>query len=182
MEISQYALTDLDEVKTFLQIEDDLQNDLIITLINTISDAVERWCGRYFINREIEQEPHDCDSLSLDLCYYPVNSVTEIMCEGKTLNKDKCRLIKSAGILEYPRGFKGAVLVSYNAGYGNTKNDVPPSVKLAALKWIAGVLQTRTSSVATEHLGDYWVHYYEPGNDIPLDVRALLEPFRARCV
>lgn len=184
MAISQYSVTTLEAVKNYLRIDEtDISKDALLEgLIDAVSQAIETHTGRFFVKRQVIDEPHEADGTTVELDHYPVISVTSVMLNGQDIDSGSYTAIKHAGIIESNYTLDGAVLVTYTPGYGDTSSDTPADVQLAAWKWIAQIFNRENPNIKSESLGDYSVSYFDMQDNVPTEVAALLENYRTRSV
>ena len=184
MAISQYSVTTLSASKNYLQIDDaDTSKDSILeSLIDAVSQAIETYTGRFFVRREVVDEPHQAEGKTVELDHYPVHLVGSVTVNGTVLDSANYTPIKHAGIIESDFTVEGAVLVTYTPGYCDTSSNTPKDVQLAAWKWISQIYSRENPSIKSESLGDYSVSYFDMEDNVPKEVAALLENYKTRSI
>jgi len=178
------AATKLEALKKYLQIapENTDKDALFTMLLESCTEAAEKFLGRNIIAREIIGEPHDFDGLRtkyIQLENYPVIEITQILQDGVPLESAAYKTDTRSGIIKNTlTHWRGVVMADYRAGLAEDAENVPPNIQLALWQWVADILQMQDScGVRRETLGDYSVSYYDE-HAIPPAVALLLEPYR----
>lgn len=178
------SATTLSSVKTYLGIaqSNTEKDDLLTLLIESCSEAAEKYLGRNIVSRAALQEPHDCQgnkSKYLQLEQYPVTSITSVMQDGQQIPADSYKADTYNGILKKSTGhWHGIILVDYSAGLAADAQSVPKNIQLALWQWVADILQMQQSGgLKSEGLGDYNVTYYDE-HKIPASAALLLDSYR----
>ena len=166
-----YALTSLANVKALLGITDTSQDSLLELLINAVTDAIEKTCGRRF------KKPASAVTLlltgtgskNLFTNDYPIDTITSIK-ERKSFNSfelidaTKYYADVNAGIIyvdfetiKAPLGYE----VIYKAGY----DPIPNDLDMAAAQMVVREYNQRAGGgdVQSESLGEYSVTYVPVG-------------------
>lgn len=186
--LKDYALTTEDRTKVYLNISGDADDDLIIRLINSVTEFIERYCARRFQKTEYSaanysEEYHSLGmgETSMNLKNYPVDPASEFKLEERNSNAneddweevdaEKFFVDYDAGIIHavpshaFAEGIK-KYRVSYTAGYDFDNEETFLSdttageIELAAWKLVGAVFQRRASAgVQDESIGDYSVTY-----------------------
>ena len=133
MSLNAYALTTVARLKTFIGVTSTDYDTLLESIINSVSDFVENYCGRRFKKTTYTQEYYDGnDAETLNLEQYPVISTETFTLERRdsTLNEDDWSTVDTEnyyikyeeGIISYIKGLKFAKYpkhyrVTYAAGY-----------------------------------------------------------------
>lgn len=183
MSLPTTAATTLENLKSFLGInaQDTSKDSLYELLIESCTEAAERYIGRNIVARTITEEPHDKQGSKtkyLQVCQYPISSITSIVEDGQTIDTTILKLDKYNGIIKKPTNWKGAVLVTYIAGLAQDTASVPKNIQLAIWQWVKDILNLQENcNIKGETLGDYSVSYYEE-HSIPSQVTMLLEGYR----
>jgi hypothetical protein len=147
MDVSPYALVDLDSVKLVMGLTADSQDDLLALLINAASTMIESYCDRQFIARNYIDFLDGKGENSIILPQHPVNTIIEIA-DDPGFQWPTSTIIDPVAYTFYPdegivtllpeyaifgiegifyRGVRN-VRVKYNAGYGYTDSTSPASV------------------------------------------------------
>lgn len=183
MSLPTTAATTLENLKSFLGVntQDTSKDSLYELLIESCTEAAERYIGRNIVARTITEEPHDKQGSKtkyLQVCQYPISSITSIVEDGQTIDTTILKLDKYNGIIKKPTNWKGAVLVTYIAGLAQDTASVPKNIQLAIWQWVKDILNLQENcNIKGETLGDYSVSYYEE-HSIPSQVAMLLEGYR----
>lgn len=180
------SLTTLARVKAYLGLAGDDQDELLQTIIDGVSQAIEQLCGRPFA--EVERtEFHDGQgSSALVLRCRPVTDVASLrddpsgtFPEGSELAAASYAVYPEEGILERKDGCfadgRRNVRVVYTAGYATA----PPAVEQAATILVATLYNRGRGGgdgLSSESLGAYAVAYAD--GDWPGSVHELLFPYR----
>ncbi len=179
-------LTSLTNLKSYLKISDTTDDVLLQSLIDALSNAIEKYLGRFVINTDITSEIYDCNVgvKSLQLNFYPVNSVIEISQtdddNDDPIDTDSLNIDNEAGILTRDDGYKfyGELKVTYNAGICADTASVPKDIQLALWQWIENVYRKQQGNTKSENLGDYSISYFEANDPMPTSAKALLDVYK----
>lgn len=183
MALPTTAATTLANLKTFLGISsnDTSKDALYELLIESCTEAAEKYLGRNIVARTITEEPHDKQASKtkyLQTQEYPISSITTILEDGQTIDQAILKLDKYNGIIKKPTNWKGVVLITYVAGLAANTASVPKNIQLAIWQWVKEILVLQESShIKGETLGDYSISYCEE-NSIPTQVALLLEGYK----
>lgn len=121
MALNPNALITVAEAKTYLKVENALENSLIETLINSATDTIEYDSNTCIKATDITDEVYNGEGDSfLVLRNHPVNSLSAVSINDETIPLESFNHAPGTGILVYkgtfPKGI-GNVKVSYNAGH-----------------------------------------------------------------
>lgn len=183
MSLPTSAATTLANLKNFLgvSINDTSKDTLYELLIESCTEAAEKYLGRNIVARTITEEPHDKQGSKtkyLQVRQYPITSITTILEDGQTLDSAILKLDKYNGIIKKPTNWKGVVLITYIAGLAANTASVPKNIQLAIWQWVKEILSLQENcNIKGETLGDYSVSYYEE-HAIPTQVAMLLEGYK----
>lgn len=183
MSLPTTAATTLENLKNFLGISanDTSKDSLYELLIESCTDAAEKYLGRNIVARTITEEPHDKQGSKtkyLQVRQYPITSITSIVEDGQTLDTTILKQDKYNGIIKKPTNWNGVVLITYIAGLAANTASVPKNIQLAIWQWISYLANTKESQgIDSETLGDYSVNYLEQ-NEVPSSVISLLEGYK----
>lgn len=168
MGVDQYALMTITDAQQALDLTAAEVADALPWLeraIDSLSQTIEKLCGRQFIARSYTENLHGTGTETLALAHRPVNSVTSIVTVSgagssettSAVDATTYRVDTDAGIIElldgiWARGFRNVRIV-YNAGY----TTVPYGVLQIAREVLAEYWEGRNRSPAfqSESLGDY---------------------------
>lgn len=183
MSLPTTAATTLANLKNFLGVSanDTSKDTLYELLIESCTEAAEKYLGRNIVARTITEEPHDKQGSKtkyLQVRQYPITSITTILEDGQTLDSAILKLDKYNGIIKKPTNWKGVVLITYIAGLAANTASVPKNIQLAIWQWVKEILSLQENcNIKGETLGDYSVSYYEE-HAIPTQVAMLLEGYK----
>ncbi len=174
-------LVTLEEVKIYLEINNDEKDAQLGFVLESLSDALEVYLGRYILIKEIIEEPHYIDGpaqKSLQLNFYPATEISKIIFNGYEVSVERAEL--NAGLIFREDCWYGTSLVTYKAGLAASVDDVPKDIKLALCMWAKEILN-RDGFVKSESLGDFSMSYAD-NNSIPNAVLSLVEKYRRHCL
>ena len=183
MSLSITAATTLENLKSFLGVssQDTSKDTLYELLIESCTEAAEKYLGRNIVARTITEEPHDKQGSKtkyLQAQQYPITSITSIIEDGQTIDQNILKIDKYNGIIKKPTNWHGAVLITYTAGLAQNTASVSKNLQLAIWHWVKDILNLQENcNIKGETLGDYSVSYYEE-HSIPKQVALLLEGYR----
>jgi uncharacterized phiE125 gp8 family phage protein len=144
MPLAENALTTLTAVKEYLKITSTDKDGLFERLINSASDAIEKFCDRKFKKREYANEKHKGNNRQLlRLNHYPIVSVSSVTVNGNTYTQnvdfeldeedaEAGMLFREegwpasnyvGGLTQDPTARKRNIKVTYTAGYVLPKDD-----------------------------------------------------------
>lgn len=167
----------LAEAKLFLRIDQNVEDQLIETLIVAAREAVEIGCGRALIKRRVRES---LDIWRRDavggavLGIGPVSSIVTVRLiaangsqsviasdryrlEG---SRDRPRLVFEAGVPATLRA-AGGIELEYDAGFAEDGADLPVALRLSVLQVVAALFEARAGEA-----------------QIPDAARALMRPFQ----
>lgn len=183
MSLPTTAATTLENLKSFLGVsaQDTSKDSLYELLIESCTEAAEKYLGRNIVVRTITEEPHDKQGSKtkyLQLNQYPVSSITTLIEDGQTIDTAILKLDNHNGIIKKPTNWKGVVLITYTAGIAANTASVPKNIQLAIWHWVKDILNLQENcNIKGETLGDYSVSFYEE-HSVPKQVGFLLEGYR----
>ena len=144
---------DFNLVKAHLRQIDTSEDEYIRMLVQAATEVVESKTNRAFINRPIRytRQGWPCHRDSLELPVHPVSDITSVKffdTSGSVSTWDSSRyFIGKANVgyiapvngelWPYLYNYDNEITVEYIAGYGDTHESVPPSVK-AAIMYLVG--------------------------------------------
>jgi hypothetical protein len=179
-------LTTLDKVKAYLGVSTTDDDTLISALIQSVSEAIEHYCGREFAESERTEFHDGRNSGSIVLKCRPVQSVSGVYDDCDRVFPDLSEISSScyvfypeSGLIEltgglFSNGWRN-VKVVYVAGY----ETVPAAVEQAANILIANFYNRGHSGgdgLDSESVGAYTISYNEA--EWPASVKGLLFEFR----
>jgi len=155
-----------EEVKLFLRIEHDEDDDIIDMLIVTVREAAEAWTGRSLItqSQRMRLVGHDCGIVTL--LRGPVQSIQTVEAVndgvGVTVDPGLYRLHAARGILQMLQvPYAQELVITYVAGFGDAAGDVPSLIRQGMLQHVAQLYENREAAGNTPELA-----------------RALYQPYR----
>lgn len=202
MAIVSYGLTTLARAKNFMEIGGTVDDSLIESLINMVSDFVEKYCDRRFLQTAYSNEIYDGNGMKeLLLKQYPISSSASFTLERRdtidnnssftTIDSEDYFIKYDEGIIvyvndsfyPYPQHYR----ISYTAGYafdnvtpGATLESVGiGDLEFAVWKLVNQAYKNRriSANVQSESIGDYSVTFRK---QIMLDegLKAILDKYR----
>lgn len=202
MSISTYGLTTLARAKNFMEIGGAGDDGLIESLINMVSDFIESYCDRRFIQTAYSNEVYDGNGMTeLLLKQYPVASASSFTLQRRDTvdNNSSFSTIASQdyfvkyneGIVAYvndnfypyPQHYRISYTAGYafdNAGAGATLESVGiGDLEFAVWKLVNQAYKNRrvSANVQSESIGDYSVSFRK---QVMMDeeLRAILDKYR----
>lgn len=168
----------LAEAKLFLRVDQDVEDDLIETLIAAARAAVEAGCGRALITRRVREQ---LDIWSRDavggavLGIGPVSDVIAVRLladngsqsvidperyrlEG---SRDRPRLVFAVGVPATLRS-AGGVEIDYDAGFAEDAADLPIALRLATLQIVAALYEARQGQAVVPEAARALMRPYAP--------------------
>jgi hypothetical protein len=131
----------LEEVKTYLRISSDQEEDYLSSLITSARAYVENATGRALLKQKWLMQikpPYPCNSplikgwgknLEIGLPYPPLLEVESVKSEGGNVHY----VVEENRVLLCPPLWNKEISVTYWAGYGETRDSLPPDLKMAVL-------------------------------------------------
>lgn len=177
MPLNANALTTLNATKEYLKIAltETSENGILEGLINAVSNLIENFCKRSFIENTYTDEEYDGTGTSnLMLNTFPVSSVTSIKIDDVVVDSTEYKVRKDSGIVvrlnsTWPKDVLN-IKVSYTAGYAI----IPADVELAAKHLVMFFYKTDIENFS-KTFGDGIVMRPEA---IPPQIRVILAPYR----
>lgn len=164
------VLTSLDRVKRYLEIDiaNTIYDDIITELINSVSTAIESYCGRKLKEQQFTETLISPGSW-LFVANYPVTSIISIVDESGPIANTYWK--NRGSYIELTIRPTGDVSITYTGGY----NPIPEDLQLACCKWVDALYKT--------DMADYSRTITDSGavirpEAIPGQVKALIDPYR----
>lgn len=170
----------VDEAKFMGRIDGDYEDDLIGSLIQSVSDAVERYIGRALLIQTLTASLDFWPENPIKLPRPPLVSITSVNIVQEDLTSTEyssdnyyARIITTPGELVLKDGvtppentdrYHGGFEIVFVAGYGTT-DDIPSAIKDAIKLWTVVLYETRTAP-----------------SDPPPEIKGLLDFYRIRRV
>jgi hypothetical protein len=191
IQVNANALADLASTKAYLKIPTatTTDDDLITSLINACSTAIENYCRRTFSQITYTDEMYDGNnSRYLNLKNYPVISVSSVKVNGVLIDSSQYVCKKDSGVLArvgpYPNTFTGLsmsrfqtvwnrgdwnIAVTYSAGF----TAIPDDVALALKMYVASIYKADVANFSTT-FNDGFVF---KADSMPVQTKLLLQPY-----
>jgi len=133
---------------------DTTHDDRIQTLINLISDRVEKWCARKFKTQILTETYDGTAGYFLQLNEYPVTIVTYVKLDGVEIDNDDYKIYANEGMLYYAGKWtegRRNYEVKYTAGY----TIIPPALAMACVEWVIVLLEGRMKDAKVDQSEAY---------------------------
>lgn len=183
------ALTDLATTKSFLKVTTTTDDDIISTLINACSTAIENYCRRSFYQQTYTNEYYDGTGTRwLNLKNYPVQSVSQVTQNTIVVDPSSYVVKNDSGVLvrigPYPNTFSGmsitrfqtiwvpgdySIQVSYTAGYATIPDDLAHACRV----YVKSIYNSDVANFSTT-FSDGFVF---KADAMPTQVRLMLAPY-----
>ncbi|MAF43063.1 MAG: hypothetical protein CMI54_02680 [Parcubacteria group bacterium] len=173
----------LDEMKDFLKVEHTEDDALIFGLIVAARGLAEEYTHRAFISQTLIFQMDAIPSHGvIDLPKAPLQSVTTFQyvdSDGntQTWGSSNYRVdtvmepgrVTAAYDVSWPtvRAVTGAVTITYVAGYGSTRNDIPEGIRLAIMLMVSDLYENGSDVVIGASV-----------SNLPTTSKTLLNPYR----
>jgi uncharacterized phiE125 gp8 family phage protein len=136
--LNRNAIITLEEAKSYLKVEHDIEDSLIEGLINQASDQIEYDNNTCIVSQDFYDEPYDGTGDNfLILRNYPVNTIISVKIDNTEIPSSEYSVIGREGTLNFYRTLPpgpGRIKVFYNAGY--PRDRVPGRFK----KWCTQIV------------------------------------------
>ena len=188
---SSRALTTLATVKDEIGITDDGADARLQRWINEASERIETYLDRVLTAETVRETFRLTDAPAcLRLARRPVTVIDSIDVDGVTLASNQYEVDVAAGLLFLMNGprrvrwFGCTVIITYTAGYVSVAALPRPietgCISLLRHRWAARDRDPMLRSLAIPGVAteQYWIGAIGEGCDLPLEVAALLDPFR----
>lgn len=118
-------LVTLADMKTYLGISDNTYDTFLTEQLEVISEAVEGYCGRKFLEASWEEtfyrDEFERNVKTHELFHYPVSAITAVEADGIVIDEEEYRLHKPTGVISRTQGIFGDALedlvITYTAGF-----------------------------------------------------------------
>ena len=160
-------LVTLSELKAYLKITTDEEDERLELIRSAAEDAVKRYCGRS-IEYAQYTEVVECSRGMCWLRETPVESVLSVT----TLEGEELTVLfvnKAIGVVELAQNYSGYASVEYTGGYIT----IPSDIKMAVLR-LSEHLYSKPAGVTSESIGELKAGY----ESFPQDVLRLLDVCR----
>ncbi len=175
------------ELVDYLELAEPIPVAFIRDILNTVTAAIDTYCGRTFRQIAIVDEEHWLDVVDeVFLRKYPVMSISSMSIDGSAIETSAYDLFKAQSRISFntPIGGRGSgqtynsrtgiFKVSYTAGI----DTVPQPINLAALKYAAYLfLRRKRDGLSSESLLGY-SYSLQGDNPIMMDIKPLLDPYK----
>jgi uncharacterized phiE125 gp8 family phage protein len=143
LEKSDVPLIPLEEAKAYLRIDHDLEDPLILTFIQVATLWVEQATGKTLLTKTFA---YSHEQTRIILPCPPVLEILEVKSKRGILEPKEYlwRRHRDTVVLETPF-FWGirTLTITYRAGFGDTPEDVPPTLRYAVLTTLAYLYENR---------------------------------------
>ena len=154
----------LDEVKTYLKINDTSEDARLELIRQGIVESVKKYCGREFEYGTYTEDVYFRQGIGI-VKETPVENISSITStEGETLTVYK----QLHGVIVLNESYTGWATVQYVAGY----NVIPHDLKLALLRWCE-YIYNKPEGVESQSFEGMNVRFTAPN-----DVRLILDKYR----
>ncbi|MDR1475238.1 MAG: head-tail connector protein [Holosporales bacterium] len=158
----------LDEIKIFLRLEHELDDNLLNILITTARELVEKFLGRSLITQKWQYKTRmevcgnsiqtwnvveNCPfamNINIILPNAPIVEVTDLICNGTKIEESGFKLVhiddREILSLQVKQSIATQtldILTEYVAGYGEQAEDVPSTVRLAIMLLVGRIYKDR---------------------------------------
>ena len=179
MTLLDYALLTLEELKIYLDISDNSEDDYLILLINNITETMNSAVGYIIAEQSYSGEEGEqpqfiirgTDSKLLVLPFREITNTLIFKIEYSSLDNDGIWTeidannywYKKSGIIEYNFGFNSwqNYRFTFSAGY----NPIPYDIKMACMQMLGGIYNG-SDGISGEKIGNYSISYKEKDNSI----------------
>ena len=179
-------MTTVEKVAAYMGIDVTASRDVLTSLIGSVSEAIEHYCGREFARRSRTEILDGRGTGTLLLSCRPIALIEDVRLDARhafgpetAIDGEGIVFYGSAGLLHWEEGVfplgRQNVRVVYTAGY----ETVPPSIEQAANMLVAHFYNRGHQGgdgVTSESIGAYSVSYNDA--DWPAAARTLLNEFR----
>jgi len=170
MAVDLYSIVEYAEVKQYLRLTNDDDQELIEALVESAQQAIEDFCHTFFIVRERTEHhaggilPHRGGSRVITLNRAPVPRVFSIEDDdGHTVEADDYTLLSEQGQLLHTSRWPiptGLWHISFDAGLWDTAYEVRRNAKLAVQIETAERYHNQTgSTIVQQKIGDLYTAY-----------------------
>jgi len=180
------ALITRDEIKEWLNLTGDGDNDFLQRSVNEWSDTIENRTGRTFKSTDYTDEVHDGGKKSVTLQNFPVTAISEITVDGAALGTSDYTLKEKSGIIRLKSGHvfgggPGSILVTYTGGFTTTPGDLKRGCKqLVALEYYLSGRGRKALAKRSESTGEGSTTYERGPEDQEKIVRGIVRRYGRR--
>lgn len=145
----------LDEVKTYLRIDGESENALLLSMIKAAREIAEKYLSASLINQQWRIAYNECVPQEVRLYYAPINSIESIKlideAGGETIVDSINYYIKADGRFLYFKTIPSAhkIEIVYNAGYGATAEEIPEILRQGLLALIGKIYERKGRNACT---------------------------------
>jgi hypothetical protein len=165
------ALIELDEIKRYLKLTTNDEDDFLQEQINNWSDALETRFNRIIKSADYDDERHHGGKLAILLRNMPVTAIDSITVDGEAVDGDDYTFDMDSGIVRMVTGYPfsggpGSVLVSYTAGYESVPGDLRHGItQIVALEYYLSARGQKALIKSGENIQGGGVTYNRGPND-----------------
>jgi hypothetical protein len=176
MPLKSNALTSLETAKEYLKLDamNDVDDNVLVSLINSSTSAIESYCKRKFKEQTHEEDYDGNGRHGLYLNQYPVKSIEAVEIMGVPVANTSYRVSKQNGKLllnggKWPYG-EVNITVKYTAGY----SEIPFDLEMACKQLILFYFRTDVANYSTTFQDGVVVR----PDSMPAPVKSLLFPYK----
>jgi len=163
----------------------DEDKDVVLKIVNAVSEAIEKYIQKYVIKRTNIVEFHDGGDEEIFLKNYPIKGITYVKENGSQLTAPSSQgagdgdfdYYADMGIIYKQTGafYSGRqkVEVKYDAGIAEDVSGVPADIKQAALIWIRDIYKSGPENYSTIITEGSTVR----PSEMPAKTKQLLDPY-----
>lgn len=175
------ALCTVNDVKNDMGIPDDDSKDAVIeALINAYSIAIENHLHKMVLNRDLTEKYDGDGTAVLWIDYYPITKITSLTINDEPISEDDYYLYEKMGKivlkgLVFTKGYQN-VEISYNAGYGNQREDIPTPLRQSCVSLVHFYIKRHTIDYSDTFDEGFVVTL--GGTDMPPFILKWLDPYK----
>ena len=183
-----YPVT-VDEIKEFARIDGTDEDSILESFLVGVVNSVEAYLGRALITRTYKLIMDEWNSKDIELPMPPLISVSSV----KTVDESDTettysssnyfvitesipgRLVikKDAEIPTNTERYQAGYNITFTAGYGTNRNNVPKQIRIAIMQWVTIIYENRSMAE-----NDFNSNNKITGREIPMEVQNILKPYR----
>lgn len=156
----------LDEVKIYLRIDGESENELLNSMITATRELAEKYLSASLINQQWKIAYDETLPETVRLYNGPVNSVESMKlideAGGETVFASSNYYLKADNHYLHFKNIPSArrIEISYNTGYGATAEDIPEVLKQGLLALIGKVYERKSEIVDISGLSKIFFDFY----------------------
>lgn len=182
MAVKDKTIVTLDEMRAFLGIpsEQTAKDSLIESLLDSFNKVIEDWLGVTMINSQYA-EIYDGDGTdTLFLEHYPIVAISSLKLDGEALDSDDYYIYPYKGYIRladsvFTKDYQN-IEITYTAGWGVTRDDIPDALKLALKMWVERTFKGENVDFS-QRFGESFI-IRASMQSIPVDIKQILSPYK----